>query len=152
MNIAIGCDEAAFNLKELIKKFLQDIGHRVDDFGVYNTEPVLYPDIAVQACRPILSGKNERGVLICGTGIGMAITANKMPGIRAAVGHDLYSVQRSRRSNDAQVITFGERVIGEKLAIELLKVWLECEFEGGGSTEKIERIKKYEAEFYQKAE
>jgi len=148
MKIAIGCDEAAFALKEALKKFLVSKGHEVDDYGVYEETPVLYPDIAVKACESITSGKNERGVLVCGTGIGMAITANKVPGIRAAVGHDLFSVQRSRRSNDCQVLTFGSRVIGEKLAVELLNVWLDCEFEGGGSTEKVDKINEYEHRFY----
>ena len=147
MKIAIGCDEAALSLKEAIKKFLVSKGHEVDDYGVYEEKPVLYPDIAVSVCESITSGKNERGVLVCGTGIGMAITANKVPGIRAAVGSDLFSVQRSRRSNDCQVLTFGSRVMGEKLAIELLDVWLSCEFEGGGSVEKIEKIKEYESTF-----
>jgi ribose 5-phosphate isomerase B len=144
MKIAIGCDEAAFAMKETLKKFLVSKGHEVDDYGVYDETPVLYPDIAVKVSQSITSGKNERGVLVCGTGIGMAISANKVPGIRAAVGHDLFSVQRSRRSNDCQVITFGSRVIGEKLAVELLSVWLECEFEGGGSAEKVDKINEYD--------
>lgn len=148
MKIAIGCDEAAFSLKEALKKFLVGKDHEVDDFGVYDETPVLYPDIAVKVCESITNGKNERGVLVCGTGIGMAITANKVPGIRAAVGHDLFSVQRSRRSNDCQVLTFGSRVIGEKLAVELLAVWLDCEFEGGGSAEKVDKINEYEHRFY----
>jgi ribose 5-phosphate isomerase B len=147
MKIAIGCDEAALSLKETIKKFLQSKGHEVDDYGVFEENPVLYPDIAVSVCESIISGKNERGVLVCGTGIGMAITANKVPGIRAAVGSDLFSVQRSRRSNDCQVLTFGSRVMGEKLAIELLNVWLDCEFEGGGSADKVNKISEYEQKF-----
>lgn len=148
MKIAIGCDEAAYSMKETLKNFLEKLGHQVDDFGVYDETPVLYPDIAVKVCESITGGHHDRGVLICGTGIGMAITANKVPGIRAAVGHDLYSVQRSRRSNDCQVITFGARVIGEKLALELLEVWLNCEFEGGGSAAKVEKISEYEHHFY----
>ena len=145
MRIAIGCDEAAWILKDKMKEYLEKEGHIIDDYGTVNGEPVLYPDIATEVCHSIIRGENERGILLCGTGIGMAIAANKVKGIRAAVGHDLFSVQRSRRSNDAQVLTFGSRVIGEHLALELLKVWMNCEFEGGGSAEKVDRIKFYEA-------
>lgn len=147
MRIALGCDEAAYNLKENIKKYLIDLGEEVEDFGVYNTDPSLYPDVAVAVSKSIVSGKNERGILLCGTGIGMAITANKVPGIRAAVCHDMYSTERSRKSNNAQVMTMGARVIGEELAKSLVSVWLKSEFQHGGSTAKINRITEYENEF-----
>jgi ribose 5-phosphate isomerase B len=147
MKIALGCDEAAFNLKEVIKRYLLDLGEEVEDFGVYDIKPSLYPDVAVKVAKSITNGKNERGILLCGTGIGMAIAANKVPGIRAAVCHDPYSTERSRKSNNAQIMTMGARVIGEELAKNLVSLWLKCEFSGGGSTAKVEKISEYENEF-----
>ncbi len=148
MSIAIGCDEAGFQFKEVIKKLLLDKGLDVEDFGVYSTDPVLYPDIAVAVAKSIAEGKHERGILICGTGIGMAIAANKVPGIRAAVCHDSFSTERSRRSNNAQIMTLGARVIGIELAKQLVNLWLGCEFDGGGSVAKVNKISEYENEFY----
>ena len=143
MKIAIGCDEAAFYLKETIKSYVAKLGHKVEDYGVYNTDPVLYPDIAYA----VATGKHERGILICGTGIGMAITANKIPGIRAAVCHDVYSTERSRKSNDCQIMTLGARIIADELAKMMVKTWLDSEFQGGGSTQKVERINAIDREF-----
>ncbi|AEY66133.1 ribose 5-phosphate isomerase B [Clostridium sp. BNL1100] len=148
MSIAIGCDEAGFQFKEVIKKLLIEKGLDVEDFGVYSTDPVLYPDIAVAVARSIAEGKHERGILICGTGIGMAIAANKVPGIRAAVCHDSFSTERSRKSNNAQIMTLGARVIGIELAKQLVNLWLGCEFDGGGSEAKVNKISEYENEFY----
>ena len=145
--IAIGCDEAGFQLKEAIKRYLTDLGEEVTDYGVHSLEPVLYPDIAVQVSKAVASGKHERGILICGTGIGMAIAANKVPGIRASVCHDPYSAERSRKSNNAQIMALGARVVGEELAKMLVSIWLKSEFQGGGSTAKVERICQYEEEF-----
>ena len=120
----------------------------MDDFGTYTAEEtVLYPDIAVKVARSIADGKEERGILLCGTGLGMAIAANKVPGIRACTCHDSYSAERSRKSNNAQIITMGARVIGPELAKNLIDIWLQCEFSGGGSAEKVERIQWYEREF-----
>jgi ribose 5-phosphate isomerase B len=147
-SIAIGSDEAGFNLKEKIAGFLKSLSVEVTDYGVYDTKPVLYPDIAVKVAQAILDGKHERGILICGTGIGMAITANKVPGIRAAVCHDPYSAERARKSNDAQIMALGARIIGEELAKNLVVVWLHAEFQGGGSTSKVARISEYENRFF----
>lgn len=147
MSIAIGCDEAGFQFKEVIKNLLIEKGMAFEDFGVYNTDPVLYPDIAVTVARSIAGGKHERGILICGTGIGMAIAANKVPGIRAAVCHDPFSAERSRKSNNAQIMTLGARVIGIELGKLLVNLWLKCEFEGGGSAAKVDKISEYENEF-----
>lgn len=148
MKLAIGCDEAAFALKEILKKHLEEKGVQVDDFGTYTAEETfLYPDIAVKVARSIADGKEERGILLCGTGLGMAIAANKVPGIRACTCHDSYSAERSRKSNNAQIITMGARVIGPELAKNLIDIWLQCEFSGGGSAEKVERIQWYEREF-----
>ncbi|MZI93081.1 ribose 5-phosphate isomerase B [Vibrio sp. CAIM 722] len=147
MNIAIGCDEAAYELKEILKKHLQEKNINVVDYGTETKEEcVLYPDVALDVATAIQNKECERGVLLCGTGIGMAITANKVKGIRAACCHDAYSAERSRKSNDAQIITMGARVIAPQLATYLLDVWLNCEFSGAGSTAKVEKIKEYENE------
>lgn len=150
MNIAIGCDEAAFEMKEAIKNELMKMGHIVNDYGVYNANPVLYPDIAVMVAESIVSGKNIRGILLCGTGIGMAICANKVPGIRAAVCHDIYSAERSRKSNDAQIMCLGARVIGLELAKTLVRMWMEYDFASGASVDKIDRIMQYESQYFKK--
>jgi ribose 5-phosphate isomerase B len=145
--IAIGSDEAGFYLKEKIKEFLKSMNIEAADYGVFDTNPVLYPDIAVNVAEAIARGKHERGILICGTGIGMAISANKVPGIRAAVCHDPYSAERARKSNDAQIMALGARIIGEELAKILVVTWLHSEFQGGGSTSKVARIAEYEHKF-----
>ena len=147
LSIALGADEAAFELKEKIKAYLLSIGQEVEDYGVYSTDPVLYPDVALAVAGAVAEGKHARGILMCGTGIGMAITANKVPGIRAAVCHDPYSAERSRKSNDCQIMTMGARVIGVELAKTLVDVWLASEFQGGGSTAKVERITQIEEQF-----
>jgi ribose 5-phosphate isomerase B len=147
MKLAIGCDEAAFQLKETIRTYVSSLGHEVEDYGVYNTDPVLYPDVAYTVAMAVAQGKHERGILLCGTGIGMAVTANKIPLIRAAVCHDVYSAERSRKSNDCQIMTLGSRIIADELAKILVKIWLESEFQGGGSIAKVERINAIDIEF-----
>ncbi|SCP98941.1 ribose 5-phosphate isomerase B [Anaerobium acetethylicum] len=147
MNIALGCDEAAFSFKESIKQFLEGKGIIVDDYGTYSLEEeVLYPDVAIAVAQSIKNGKNERGLLFCGTGLGMAIAANKVPGIRACTCHDPFSAERSRKSNNAQIMTMGARVIGIELAKTLVDTWLKSEFAGGGSEKKVDRIMSYEKE------
>ncbi len=140
MAIAIGCDEAAFELKEAIKAYLVEQKQEVVDMGVYDTTPVLYPDIALKVATAVADGQFERGILICGTGLGMAITANKVPGVRAATCHDVYSAERSRKSNNCQILTMGARVIGVELAKTVVKAWLESEYEGGRSAPKVQRM------------
>ena len=147
LSIAIGCDVAAFHLKETLRAYLEKQGHTVKDYGVHNTEPSLYPDIALEVSSAVADGKHERGILMCGTGIGMAITANKVPGIRAAVCHDAYSAERSRKSNDCQVMALGARVVGEEYAKSLVDTWLKSDFEGGKSAAKVERMKAIEQQF-----
>ena len=148
MKIAVGCDEAALDMKNTIKKHLEDLGHHVDDFGVNDNRPVLYPDIAVAVSQAVADGSHSRGILMCGTGIGMAIAANKVPGIRAATCHDSFSAQRARKSNDAQIMTMGARVIGIELAKNLVDIWLESEFQGGGSTVKVDKIMSWERDLH----
>ncbi|MGE5614999.1 MAG: ribose 5-phosphate isomerase B [Bacillota bacterium] len=147
MKIAIGCDEAAYDLKKEIKKHLEkrtDI--ELTDFGVQEGEIALYPDVAHKVAAAVAAKEFDRGILLCGTGIGMAIAANKVPGIRAAVCHDPYSTERSRKSNNAQIMCMGARVIGAELAKYLVDIWLECDFAGGGSTAKVNRIEELERE------
>ena len=144
--VLIGCDEAAFELKEIIKKHLQSQGINVVDYGVHSTDPVDYPDIAVQVARDIAAKKTDRAILMCGTGIGMAITANKVPGVYAAQAHDTFSAERARKSNNAQVITMGARVIGPELAKQIVDHWMASEFAGGGSARKVDKILAIEKE------
>jgi len=142
--IAVGTDGAGDKMKDIIIAHLNELGFRVDDFGVQN----LYPDVALAVAQSIAGGKHERGILICGTGIGVCITANKVPGIRAAVCHDSYSAQRARKSNDCQIMTLGARVVGEELAKNLVDIWLDSEFEPARSKEKVERISEIEREIH----
>jgi len=149
-SVAIGADEAAFDLKEILKDYLTKKGIEVQDYGAYDTNPVLYPDVAVKVAEAIAQGKHTRGILMCGTGIGMAITANKVPGVRAACCHDTYSAQRARKSNDAQVLTMGARVIGPELAKTIVDAWLDAEFEGGRSAPKVEKMIEYDEKYRRK--
>jgi ribose 5-phosphate isomerase B len=140
MRIAIGCDEAGLPLLDVIRAQLREKNIAVEDFGVHDTNPVDYPDIGVAVAEAVAAGQCERGILVCGTGIGMSITANKVPGVRAALCHDTYSAERARKSNDAQVITMGARVIGPELAKSIIEVWLQAEFAGGRSTPKVAKM------------
>ena len=144
MNIAIGCDEAAYDLKTLIKQHLVRQGHEVADFGTHDHEPVPYPDIGIAVAEAIAQGRHERGILMCGTGIGMAISANKVDGIRAAQAHDTYSAERASRSNNAQIISLGSRVIGAELAKAIVDAFLRSTFDGGKSAAKVDAISDYE--------
>ncbi len=146
MKVAIGCDEAGLKLKDRIASYLNDKNTEVMDIGVYNDKPILYPDKAFEVAEAVARGEYDRGILICGTGIGMAIAANKVFGIRAAVCHDIYSAERARKSNNAQIMTMGARVIGEELALRLVGIWMDCEFDGGNSMPKVTRIESYENE------
>jgi ribose 5-phosphate isomerase B len=150
MEIAIGADEAAYDLKEILKGWLAGKGVEVVDYGAFDKSPVLYPDIAVKVAEAVAKGRHTRGILMCGTGIGMAITANKVPGVRAATCHDTYSAERARKSNDAQILTMGARVIGPELAKTIVDAWLKSEFEGGGSTPKVERMVEIDEQFRRK--
>lgn len=144
--IAVGSDEAGYALKELLAGFLRDEGREVVDFGCHSLDPVDYPDVAFELARAVARGEHDRGILICGTGIGMAITANKVPGVRAAQAHDPYSAERARKSNDAQILTLGARVIGPELAKSLVRTWLASEFAGGPSARKVAKIEAGERE------
>jgi len=144
MKIIVGCDEAAYQLKEAIRAHLSELGHQVSDFGVGANETALYPDIAIRAAESVAQGEHERAVLICGTGIGMAMSANKVKGIRAAQAHDTYSAERAQKSNNAQVLCMGARVIGVELARSIVNAWMASSFQAGRSEAKVARISEYE--------
>jgi ribose 5-phosphate isomerase B len=146
MKLAIGCDEAGYTLKEALKGHLEVQGHEVVDYGVGQDETVLYPDIAFAVATEVARGTHERAVLICGTGIGVCISANKVRGIRAAQAHDTYSAERAQKSNDAQIICLGARVIGPELAKSIVDAFLTSTFEGGRSAPKVDRIVAYETQ------
>jgi len=151
MLILIGSDHIGYPLKENLKTYLLELGYTVSDVGVPDdTNPVDYPDVAVTLAERIAAGETDRGILICGTGIGMAITANKVPGVRAASCHDPYSAERARKSNDAQVITMGSQIVAPTLARLLLDHWLASEFSGGRSAPKVVKINQLD-EKYRKA-
>ncbi|HZQ05568.1 MAG TPA: ribose 5-phosphate isomerase B [Anaerolineae bacterium] len=142
MQVLLGSDHFGYSLKENLKSYLKELGHEPVDLGCYQPEEAVdYPDVAVAVAEKIASGDYERGILICGTGIGMAITANKIPGVRAACCHDPYSAERARKSNDAQIMTMGAEIVGPALGRYLLDIWLASEFGGGRSTRKVEKIK-----------
>ncbi len=144
MKIAIGCDEAANSMKDVILAELKSQGHEVIDYGTHNGTPVLYPDIGVAVAEAIARGDAERGLLFCGTGIGMAISANKVPGIRAAQAHDTYSAERASRSNDAHIVSIGARVVGIELAKSIVHAFLTSTFDGGRSQPKIDALRMHE--------
>ena len=138
--IALGSDDAGFGLKESIKAYLETRGRAVTDYGCHSPDPVDYPDVALDVARRVAAGEHDRAILICGTGIGMAIAANKVPGVYATVAHDPYSAAKARTSNNAQVLTLGARVVAPELAQTLIDVWLAAEFAGGGSARKVGKI------------
>lgn len=143
--VAIGADDAATGMKNEVKAWLQHQGIEVVDFSHdVQGNAQIYPDIAFNLASAIQEGAFERGILLCGTGIGMAIVANKVPGVRAAQCHDVYSASRARKSNNAQIMTLGARVIGSELALVLVETWLASEFEAGRSAPKVQRIDYYD--------
>jgi ribose 5-phosphate isomerase B len=148
MKIAIGCDPNATGLKETIKRHLNDLGYEWEDYG--SNDPI-YANVALKVAEAVASGKYQRGILLCGTGIGMCIAANKVPGAYAALCSDAYSTERSRKSNNANIITMGAQVIGPELAKTLVTIWMNAEYTPGGRSEpKVQRICQYERELKDK--
>jgi ribose 5-phosphate isomerase B len=129
--IIIGCDHAAFHLKEVIKAYLSETGFQVEDVGAHSLDPVDYPKIAIELTSKVSCGDHARGILMCGTGLGMSMAANRFAHVRAALCNDLFSAIMSRRHNDANILVMGGRVIGDVLAREIVKTWLETPFEAG---------------------
>ena len=144
--IVIGCDNAAVSLKNTIKEYVESLGYTVEDAGCFSAEdPTVYPLVAEKVCKELAKSDFAKdGILICGTGIGMAMSANKCKGIRAAVCHDNFSAERAKLSNDANVLCMGERVIGPELAKKITKEWLSLHFVDCGSTPKVNAIKEIE--------
>jgi len=131
MKIAIGADHAGYRLKDEIVPLLKELGHEVEDYGCDCNQSVDYPDYALPVGDAVAQGKADRGILICGTGIGMTIAANKIPGVRCALVHDMFSAKATREHNDTNVLAMGERVIGPGLAQEIVRIWLETPFSQG---------------------
>lgn len=140
--IAVASDHAGFDLKEILKRDLQEAGHEVLDLGTHSTESVDYPDFGKAMGDAIASGKAERGVLVCGSGIGISIAANRNPKVRAVLAHDVTSARLSREHNDANVIAFGQRLTGIEVAREALKMFLATNFEGGRHVGRVEKLSK----------
>lgn len=144
MKVAIGSDHGGFRLKEEIKKLLDEMGIEYEDVGCTCSDSVDYPDYAIPVAEKVSKKEVDRGILICGTGIGMSIAANKVKGVRCALVHDLFSAKATRQHNDSNVLAMGERVIGPGLALEIVKVWLETEYEGGRHENRVNKITEYE--------
>jgi ribose 5-phosphate isomerase B len=140
MKIALGSDHAGFELKEHLRAYLAELKVDTLDLGTYSEDSVDYPDVAVKVAEKVARGEVERGLLICGTGIGMSIVANRFAGVRAALCHDLYTARVSREHNNANILALGGWLIGKGLAREILKVWLQSEFQGGRHARRIRKI------------
>lgn len=144
MKIAIGCDHAAFSFKEEIKAYLSSKGHQLVDKGCYSTDRADYPDHGIAVGEAVASGECERGVVICGSGIGISIAANKVKGVRCALCSEPLSAQLSRNHNDANVLAMGARLIGLEMGKAIVDTWLTAEFEGGRHVGRIAKISDYE--------
>ncbi len=140
VRVAIGSDHAGFLLKEEVKAYLVKSGIEVEDFGTYSRESCDYPMIAQPVAEAVADGRFKFGILVCGTGIGVSMTANKVSGIRAALCHDTFSARMTRMHNDANVLTFGARVIGSGLALDIVDVFLKTDFEGGRHSKRVDQI------------
>ena len=142
MKIAIGSDHGGFELKQMLVEKLASSGHEVSDLGCNSNDSVDYPDFADQVCEQVLDGKVQYGILVCGTGIGMSMAANRNQGIRAALCHTEYSARMSREHNDANILCLGARVTGPGVVEEIVATWLETEFEGGRHQNRIDKVGK----------
>lgn len=153
MKIVIDCDDAALALKKTIVSHLESRGVEVTDLDYLGSHPgAFYPEIGYNLALKIRDGSFGRGILICGTGLGMAMIANKVEGVYAGVCHDVYSAERLRKSNDAQILTMGARVIGSELAKTVVDAWLRSEFQGGGSQPKVDQMRSLEKKSFHRAE
>ncbi len=144
MRLALASDHGGFQLKEAVKEWLREWGHEVVDMGAPSEESVDYPDYISRAAAAVSRGEVERAVVLCGTGIGASIVANKYPGVRATLCHDIYTARMSRLHNDSNVLAMGGRVLGLDLAREMLKVWLETPFEGGRHERRLKKLAEIE--------
>lgn len=140
MKIAIGNDHVGIELKPIIVEYLKELGHTVDDFGAYTNERTDYPIYGRKVAEAVVNGEYDCGILICGTGVGISISANKVKGIRAVVCSEPYSAKLSKQHNNTNVLAFGARVIGSELAKMIVKEWLEAEYEGGRHSKRVEML------------
>ncbi|MCX5910654.1 MAG: ribose 5-phosphate isomerase B [Deltaproteobacteria bacterium] len=140
MKIAIGCDHAGFELKEDLRVYLRERGVEVLDLGTPEGAPVDYPEIGMAVAEKVSTGAIPRGILICGTGIGMSVVANRFRGVRATLCHDLYTARMSREHNDSNVLVLGGRLLGKGIAREIVGIWLEAEFLGGNHQRRLDQI------------
>ncbi len=145
MKFYVATDHAGIDLKDYTCKLLEDKGHEVIDLGPHTKDRVDYPDYAVKLCKEVLADKTSQGILICGSGIGMSISANRHHGIRAALAHDAYTAKMGRAHNDANVLCFGERIVGQGVAESILDAWIAASFEGGRHAGRVEKIEAIEA-------
>ncbi|HPZ09884.1 MAG TPA: ribose 5-phosphate isomerase B [Candidatus Eremiobacteraeota bacterium] len=150
MKIIIGSDHGGFDLKEILKKFIKELGHEVLDYGTYSKDPVDYPDIAFLVADMVSKDPVSLGIIIDGAGCGSAITANKVPGIRASACYDCFTAWNSRAHNDANILTLGSRVTGEELVKRIVSTWIATEFEGGRHMRRVAKIMDVERKFLQK--
>ena len=148
--IGLACDHGGFELKEEVKVFLKSFGAEPIDMGTFSEESVDYPDFGVLVAEKVSRGELEKGILICGTGIGMSMVANKFPRVRAALANDLYSSRCSREHNDANILIIGGRIVGKELAKEIVKVWLETPFAEGRHKRRLEKIEALEKEKFKR--
>jgi ribose 5-phosphate isomerase B len=144
MKVALACDHGGYRLKEIIKDYLEEMGVECVDFGTYSEDSVDYPDFAYKAARAVAERKVDRAILVCGTGVGICIVANKVKGIRAGLCCNVYTAEMSRRHNDTNVLCLGGRVIGDELAKAIVKVWLETPFDGGRHARRLGRLSEIE--------
>jgi len=148
MIIAISSDHGGYDLKEEIKKHLKEKGYELKDFGTCDKAcSVDYPDYGLAVAQAVANGECDRGIIICGTGIGISISANKVPGIRAALCNDTFSARMSREHNDANVLALGARVIGTGLALEIVDTWFKAEFQGGRHKRRVDKISDIERKY-----
>jgi ribose 5-phosphate isomerase B len=147
MKVALGCDHAGFILKDVVAACLAQAGHEVLDEGTDSGASCDWPEFAERVGARVSSGEAERGIAICGTGAGMAMAANKLPGVRAALCNDLYTARYSRLHNDANVLTMGARVIGSGVAEEIVRTWMETPFEGGRHARRLEKLAEVESRY-----
>jgi ribose 5-phosphate isomerase B len=138
--LVIGADNIGLGLKNTLRDYLRSKGYEVEDMGVHEDTPADYPDIGARVAEAVAEHRFERGILVCGTGAGMAIVANKVPGVRAVCVLDPYTAERARASNNAQIITFGSQIVGTEVAKRLMDIWLNSEFQGGRSAPKVHKI------------
>lgn len=140
MKIALGCDHGALELKLAIRAFLENRGYEVQDFGTHTKESCDYPDFAAAAARAVAQGQCQRGIVLCTTGIGVSIAANKIDGVRCALVSDLMTARLTRQHNDTNMLALGAGVVGEKLALEIVDVWLNTSFEGGRHQRRVDKL------------